>query len=314
MVKKSSLKLIPLGGFNEIGKNMMVVEKDNEMIVIDCGVMFPEDSFLGIDYVIPDFSYVKKNSDKLRALIITHGHEDHIGAVPFLLKEVDVPISIYATKLTKGLIELKLNDHQIYDGFILNEINENDKLTIGPFNLEFFRVNHSIPDSIGLVIKTDVGTVIFSGDFKFDQSPIDGKITQFSKIGSYGKDGVLALFCDSTNAEEAGYTLPEKDVGKTLFEKFTQARGRIIVATFSTHIHRIQQIMNMAQKFQRKLAISGKSLLKTVKIASELGFLKIPENLIIPISSIDDYPLKKLLFFQRELKENHFLLFINGNQ
>ncbi len=294
MVKKSSLKLIPLGGFNEIGKNMMVVEKDNEMIVIDCGVMFPEDSFLGIDYVIPDFSYVKKNSDKLRALIITHGHEDHIGAVPFLLKEVDVPISIYATKLTKGLIELKLNDHQIYDGFILNEINENDKLTIGPFNLEFFRVNHSIPDSIGLVVKTDVGTVIFSGDFKFDQSPIDGKITQFSKIGSYGKDGVLALFCDSTNAEEAGYTLPEKDVGKTLFEKFTQARGRIIVATFSTHIHRIQQIMNMAQKFQRKLAISGKSLLKTVKIASELGFLKIPENLIIPISSIDDYPLKKV--------------------
>lgn len=292
MSKKSSIKLIPLGGFNEIGKNMMVLEKGDDMIIIDCGVMFPDEEFPGVDYVIPDFSYITRNSSKLRAIIITHGHEDHIGGLPFLFKEVMAPI--YATKLTKGLIELKLNEHQIFEGVEVNEINENDVLNIGPFTIEFFRVSHSIPDAVGIVIKTDVGTIVHSGDFKFDQSPMYGKSTEFSKIGAFGMQGVLALLCDSTNSEQEGYTLPEKVVGKALLEKFSEAQGRVIVATFSSHIHRIQQIMDMSEKFQKKLAISGRSLLKTIKIAGELGYLKIPDQMIIPINKIDEYPLKKV--------------------
>jgi len=292
MSKKSSIKLIPLGGLNEIGKNMMVLEKDEDMIIIDCGVMFPDDEFPGVDYVIPDFSYVKNNSNKLRAIIITHGHEDHIGGIPFLFREIMAPV--YATKLTKGLIELKLNDNQIFDGVKLIEINEDDVLNIGPFTIEFFRVCHSIPDSLGIVIKTDVGTILHSGDFKFDQSPLDGKLMEYSKIGTYGREGILALLCDSTNSEEEGYTLSEKEVGKVLLEKFSEAEGRIIVTTFSSHIHRIQQIMDMSEKFEKKLAISGKSLLKTIKLAGELGYLKIPDQLIIPINQIDEYNLKKI--------------------
>ena len=292
MSKKSSIRLIPLGGLNEIGKNMMVLEKDDEMIIIYCGVMFPYDEFPGVDFVIPDFSYVTKNANKLKAIIITHGHEDHIGGLPFLFKEVKAPV--YATKLTKGLIELKLNDNQIFEGVEVNEINENYILEIGPFTIEFFRVSHSIPDTVGIVIKTDVGTIVHSGDFKFDQSPLYGNSTEFSKIGSIGQQGVLALLCDSTNSEQEGYTLPEKVVGRAFLEKFTEAQGRVIVATFSSHIHRIQQIMDISDKFQKKLAISGKSLLKTIKIAGELGYLKIPDKLIIPINTIDEYPLKKV--------------------
>lgn len=292
MSKKSSIKLIPLGGLNEIGKNMMVLEKDEDMIIIDCGVMFPDGEFPGADYIIPDFSYVKNNYSKLRAIIITHGHEDHIGGIPFLFKEIMAPI--YATKLTKGLIELKLNENQIFEGVQLNEINENDVLDIGPFKIEFFRVCHSIPDALGIVIKTDVGTILHSGDFKFDQSPLDGKLMQYSKIGAYGWQGILVLLCDSTNSEEEGYTLSEKEVGKVLLQKFSEAEGRIIVTTFSSHIHRIQQIMDLSYKFQKKLAISGKSLLKTIKLSAELGYLKIPEQLIIPINQIDEYNLKKI--------------------
>ncbi|MCL5770775.1 MAG: ribonuclease J [Actinobacteria bacterium] len=292
MSKKSSIKMIPLGGLNEIGKNMMVLEKDDNMIIIDCGVMFPDEEFPGVDFVIPDFTYVTRNSSKLRAIIITHGHEDHIGGLPFLFKEIMAPV--YATRLTKGLIELKLNEHQIFEGVEINEINENSILNIGPFTLEFFRVSHSIPDTVGIVIKTDVGTIVHSSDFKFDQSPIYGKRTEFSKIGYYGMQGILALLCDSTNSEQEGYTLPEKVVGKVLLEKFSEAEGRIIVTTFSSHIHRIQQIVDMSEKFKKKLAISGKSLLKTIKIASELGYLDIPDDLIIPINKIDEYPLKKV--------------------
>jgi ribonuclease J len=292
MSKKSSIKMIPLGGLNEIGKNMMVLEKDENMIIIDCGVMFPDEEFPGVDFVIPDFTYVTRNSNKLKAIIITHGHEDHIGGLPFLFKEIIAPV--YTTRLTKGLIELKLSEHQIYEGVEINEINENSILNIGPFTIEFFRVSHSIPDTVGIVIKTDVGIIVHSGDFKFDQSPIYGKRTEFSKIGYYGMQGVLALLCDSTNSEQEGYTLPEKVVGKVLLEKFSEAEGRIIVTTFSSHIHRIQQIIDMSEKFKKKLAISGKSLLKTIKIASELGYLNIPDDLIIPINKIDEYPLKKV--------------------
>ena len=289
MVKKSSLKLIPLGGLNEVGKNILVFEKDNQIIIIDCGIMFPDDEMLGIDFVIPDFSYIKKNVSKVKAIILTHGHEDHIGALPFLFKEINAPI--YATKLTLGLIKIKLNVNSVE----YNEINLDKPLKIGPFDIDFFRVNHSIPDGVGLIIKTDVGTVVHSGDFKFDHSPIDGRATQFSKIAKAGSEGVAVLLCDSTNAEEVGFTLPERDVGKTLLEKFDKSNKRIIVATFSSHIHRIQQVMDVAHKLGKKVAISGKSILKTIRIATELGYLKIPKDTIIPITKIDEFPIKKIV-------------------
>ncbi len=296
MAKKSSLKVVFLGGLNEVGKNIMVLEKDNSIIVIDCGIMFPDDYMPGIDYLIPDFSYLKKNSSRIKALIFSHGHEDHIGALPYLFRDIkDCTAPIYATKLTLGLIKLKLNDNQASEQFIYNEINTDENLSIGPFNLKFFRVNHSIPDGVGMIIRTDVGTIVHTGDFKFDQYPIDGKLTEFAKIAEAGKEGVLALFCDSTNAEEKGYTLPERDVGKTLHEKFTQAGKRIIVATFSSHIHRIQQVLDVARQLDKKVAIAGKTMLKTFKIASELGYLKIPEDTIIPITKIDEFPLKKIV-------------------
>lgn len=296
MAKKSSLKVILLGGLNEVGKNIMVLEKDNSIIVIDCGIMFPDDYMPGIDYLIPDFSYLKKNSSRIKALIFSHGHEDHIGALPYLFRDIkDCTAPIYATKLTLGLIKSKLNDNQGNKQFIYNEINTDENLRIGPFNIEFFRVNHSIPDGVGMIIRTDIGTIVHTGDFKFDQYPIDGKLTEFVKIAEAGKEGVLALFCDSTNAEEKGYTLPERDVGKTLHEKFTQANKRIIVATFSSHIHRIQQVLDVAKQLDKKVAIAGKTMLKTFKIASELGYLKIPEDTIIPITKIDEFPLKKIV-------------------
>ena len=296
MAKKSSLKVVFLGGLNEVGKNIMVLEKDNSIIVIDCGIMFPDDYMPGIDYLIPDFSYLKKNSSRIKALIFSHGHEDHIGALPYLFRDIkDCTAPIYATKLTLGLIKSKLNDNQASEQFIYNEINTDENLRIGPFNIEFFRVNHSIPDGVGMIIRTDIGTIVHTGDFKIDQYPIDGKLTEFAKITEAGKEGVLALFCDSTNAEEKGYTLPERDVGKTLHEKFTQAGKRIIVATFSSHIHRIQQVLDVARQLDKKVAIAGKTMLKTFKIASELGYLKIPEDTIIPITKIDEFPLKKIV-------------------
>src|SRR3989304_5635303 len=293
MVKKTSLKLIPLGGLSGIGKNMMVFEKDNQIIIVDCGIMFPDDDMPGIDFIIPDFSYVKKNESKVKAIILTHGHEDHIGGLPFLFKEINVPV--YATRLTIGLAKIKFDNSQNIIPVKYNEINPDEQLDIGPFHINFFRVNHSVPDGVGLIIKTDIGTVIHTGDFKFDYAPIDNKVTQFSKIARAGEEGVLALLCDSTNAEESGFTLPEKDVGKTLLEKFEKASKRIIVATFSSHIHRIQQVLDVASKLEKKVAISGKSILKTIRVSTELGYLKIPEDTIIPISRIEEFPLKEII-------------------
>ena len=293
MAKKTSLKLIPLGGLSGIGKNMMVFEKDNHIIIVDCGIMFPDDDMPGIDFIIPDFSYIKKNESKVKAIILTHGHEDHIGGLPFLFKEINAPV--YATRLTIGLIKIKFENSQNMIPVKYNEINPDEPLEIGPFHISFFRVNHSVPDGVGLVIKTDIGTVVHSGDFKIDYDPIDGKVIEFSKIARAGEEGVLALLCDSTNAEELGYTLPERDVGKTLLEKFEKASKRIIVATFSSHIHRIQQVLDVGSKLNKKVAISGKSILKTIRVATELGYLKIPENTIIPISKIDEFPLKEIV-------------------
>jgi ribonuclease J len=296
MAKKSSLKVTFLGGLNEVGKNIMVFEKDNSIIVVDCGVMFPDEYLPGIDFLIPDFTYLKKNFSRIKALIFTHGHEDHIGALPFLFKEIDnMDIPIFATKLTIGLIKSKLNSNTVEKDIDFNEINTDKRLKLGPFEIEFYRVNHSIPDNVGMIIRTDVGNIVHSGDFKFDQYPIDGIVTEFSKITNAGQEGVLALFGDSTNAEEEGFTLPEREVGKTLYEKFVRADKRIIVATFSSHVHRIQQVFDVSKSLDKKVAASGKTMLKTIKIASELGYLKIPEHTLIPITKIDDFPVKKIV-------------------
>jgi ribonuclease J len=296
MAKKSSLKIIFLGGLNEVGRNIAVLEKDGSIIVIDCGIMFPDDYLPGIDYLIPDFSYLKRNVSQIKAFIFTHGHEDHIGAIPFLFKEINPTTApLYATKLTLGLIKSKLNGGMSGKEISFNEVDTDVKLQIGPFEIEFYRVNHSIPDNVGLIIRTDIGTVVHTGDFKFDQYPIDGRVTEFAKLAKAGQEGVLALLSDSTNAEEAGYTLSEREVGKTLHEKFMQAEKRIIVATFASHIHRIQQVFDVAKKLDKKVAASGKTMLKTIKIASELGFLTIPDNTMIPITKIDEYPIKKIV-------------------
>jgi ribonuclease J len=296
MSKKSSLKIVFLGGLNEVGRNIAVLEKDSNIIVIDCGIMFPDDYLPGIDYLIPDFSYLKRNASQIKAFIFTHGHEDHIGAIPFLFKEINpLTAPLYATKLTIGLIKSKLNGGMSGKEISFNEVDTNAKLQVGPFEIEFFRVNHSIPDNVGLIIRTDIGTVVHTGDFKFDQYPIDGRVTEFAKLAKAGQEGVLALLSDSTNAEEAGYTLSEREVGKTLYEKFMQAEKRIIVATFASHIHRIQQVFDVAKKLDKKVAASGKTMLKTIKIASELGFLTIPDNTMIPITKIDEYPIKKIV-------------------
>lgn len=293
MSKRTSLKLIPLGGLSGIGKNMMVFEKDNQIIIVDCGIMFPDDDMPGIDFIIPDFSYIKKNKNKIKAIILTHGHEDHIGGLPFLFKEINVPV--FGTRLTIGLAKVKFDNSQNVIPVKYNEINPDEPLNIGPFHIDFFRVNHSVPDGVGLIIKTDIGTIVHTGDFKFDHAPIDNRVTQFSKIARAGQEGVLALLCDSTNAEEIGFTLPERDVGKTLLEKFEKAVGRIIVATFSSHIHRIQQVLDVANILEKKVAISGKSILKTIRISTELGYLKIPEDTIVPITKIDEFPIKKIV-------------------
>jgi ribonuclease J len=296
MSKKSSLKIVFLGGLNEVGRNIAVLEKDSNIIVIDCGIMFPDDYLPGIDYLIPDFSYLKRNASQIKAFIFTHGHEDHIGAIPFLFKEINpLTAPLYATKLTIGLIKSKLNGGMSGKEISFNEVDTNAKLQVGPFEIEFFRVNHSIPDNVGLIIRIDIGTVVHTGDFKFDQYPIDGRVTEFAKLAKAGQEGVLALLSDSTNAEEAGYTLSEREVGKTLYEKFMQAEKRIIVATFASHIHRIQQVFDVAKKLDKKVAASGKTMLKTIKIASELGFLTIPDNTMIPITKIDEYPIKKIV-------------------
>lgn len=255
MAKKSSLKIIFLGGLDEVGKNIMVLEKDNNIIIIDCGIMFPDDYLPGIDFLIPDFYHIKKNISKVKALIVTHGHEDHIGAIPFLFKDIDSSsIPVYATRLIAGLIRSKLEGTVSSERLNIIEISPDIKLQKGPFELQFFRVNHSIPDSVGIIIRTDIGNIVHSGDFKFDQYPIDGKFTEYSKLTDIGKEGVLALFCDSTNAEEGGYTLPEREVGRTLMEKFEQADKRIIVATFSSHVHRIQQVFDVAKSLNKKVA------------------------------------------------------------
>ncbi len=292
--KKSSLKIIPLGGLHEIGKNITVFEYENEIIVVDCGLSFPEDDMLGIDLVIPDISYLEKNVDKIKGLIITHGHEDHIGAVPYLLKKINIPI--YATKLTAGLIRNKLEEHKLLRSTELNEVVQGQTISLGKnFKVEFIRSSHSIPDSVMLAITTPAGTVLHTGDFKVDYTPIDGKIMDFGRIAELGNQGILALMSDSTNAERKGFTMSESSVGEVFDKLFLHCTKRIVVATFASNVHRVQQIVNCAVKYNRKIAVCGRSMINMIETARELGYIECPENIFIDIDMINNYADENLV-------------------
>lgn len=292
-VARDRLKIIPLGGIEEVGKNMTVFEYGNEMIIVDCGVAFPEDEMLGVDLVIPDFSYLTKNREKFKAMVITHGHEDHIGAIPYVLKELNVPI--YGTRLTLGLIKNKLEEHKLVRSTSLKCVKSGDVITIGNFKIEFIRSTHSIADAVALAITTPVGVIFHTGDFKVDYTPIDGKPIDLSRIAEIGNQGVLALMSDSTNAERDGYTMSEKTVGKVFDNIFTGCTKRIIVATFASNVHRVQQIVNSAIKTNRKVAICGRSMENVMNVAIELGYLNVPEGVLIDIDDIDDYIPERLV-------------------
>jgi ribonuclease J len=283
-----TLRVIPLGGLGAIGKNMMVLECDGSLIVIDSGLMFPDDEMLGIDLVLPDFSYVVENRDRVLGILITHGHEDHVGALPYLLKEIDVPV--YGTKLTLALINTKLGEHGLQGKASLKEITPGKELKLGPFRVEFLEVAHSIPDGVGLGIHTPAGTVVHTGDFKLDQTPIDSRPTAMQRFAELGRKGVLLLLSDSTGADTAGYTKPERSVGANLDSIFALASGRIIVASFASHIHRIQQVMDTAARHGRSLAIIGRSMVKNVNIASNLGYLQVPDGLLIKPHDLASLP------------------------
>ena len=266
-----TLKVIPLGGLGEIGLNMMVFEYGDTIAVVDAGLMFPEDEMFGIDIVIPDFSYLLRNRERVAGLIVTHGHEDHIGAIPFLVRELHLPI--YGTALTLALIREKLREHNLLERAELIEVVARQVVNLGPLSFEFIRVCHSIPDGVGLAIRTPVGVLIHSGDFKIDNTPVDGKKFDIARLGSYGEEGVLALMSDSTNVEREGYALSEKEVGATLREIFQEKSGRIIVAVFASNLHRIQQVIHIAREFGRKVLLNGKSMINNVRIARELSYL-----------------------------------------
>ena len=292
--KKSNLKIIPLGGLHEIGKNITVFEYENEIIVVDCGLSFPEDDMLGIDLVIPDISYLEKNVEKIKGLVITHGHEDHIGAVPYLLKKMNIPI--YATKLTAGLIRNKLEEHKLLRSTELHEVVQGQTISLGKnFKVEFIRSSHSIPDSVMLAITTPAGTVLHTGDFKVDYTPIDGKIMDFGRIAELGNQGILALMSDSTNAERKGFTMSESSVGEVFDKLFLHCTKRIVVATFASNVHRVQQIVNSAVKYNRKIAVCGRSMINMIETARELGYIECPENIFIDIDMINNYPDENLV-------------------
>lgn len=280
------LQIIPLGGLGEIGKNMTVVRVDDEILVIDSGLMFPEEDMLGIDLVIPDISYLLENRDKIKAIVLTHGHEDHIGALPYVLKQINVPV--YGTRLTLGILEGRLKENGV-DSSNLHSVMQGDIINVGCFSVGFIRVNHSIPDAVGLSIKTPVGMIVHTGDFKLDYTPIDGKMTDFRRFSDLGNKGVLLMMADSTNAERAGHTPSESTVGASFDKAFHNARGRIIVATFSSNVHRIQQVVDTAVRYKRRVAVLGRSMVNVVNISLELGYITCPEGTFIDIDEINNY-------------------------
>jgi ribonuclease J len=291
--QNNALRVIPLGGLGEIGMNMMVMEYDDSIIVIDSGLMFPDEHMLGIDYVIQDISYLKENRDKVCAFIITHGHEDHTGSLPFVLRDIIAPI--YATRLTLGLIEEKLKEHELTGKVELKSVKPRESVTVGPFDIEFIRVSHSIVDGCALAITTPLGVVVHTGDFKMDQTPVDGEVIDYARFSEYGDKGVLALLSDSTNVERAGYTISEREVGKTFEEIFPRTKGRIIVATFSSNIHRLQQVIDVAHKSSRKVVANGRSMIANIRIAEELGYLKIPKGLLLDLKEANGLAPEKIV-------------------
>lgn len=288
------IKISFLGGLNEVGKNMTLFEYGEDMFLVDCGLAFPDQDMLGVDLVLPDFTYVERNADRIRGIVITHGHEDHIGGLPYLLKVLNVPV--YGTNLTIGLIQGKLREHGLLNSATLNVIKPGDVITLGGFTVEAIHVNHSIPDALGLAIRCEGGTVVHTGDFKIDTTPIDGGMMDLGRLAEIGQEGVLCLMSDSTNAERPGFTESERKVGESFETLFRKAgNNRIIVATFSSNIHRVQQIMNVAESLGRKVALVGRSLENVVNISAEFGYLNIPEGIVIDINMINRYPADKLV-------------------
>lgn len=290
---KAKLKLIPLGGLGEIGKNMTAIEYKDTIIVIDCGSMFPDEELLGIDLVIPDVSYLEKNKEKVKAILLTHGHEDHIGALPYILPQINVPV--YGTKLTLGLVENKLREFGLLSTVERITIKPKDTVKIGEIEAEFIKVSHSIADAVAIAVHTPVGTVVYTGDFKIDYQPIDGELIDLHRFAELGKQGVLVLLADSTNIERSGYTMSESTVGTTFIELFRNADGRVILATFASNIHRIQQAINAAVMFDRKVAVVGRSMVNVIGVACDLGYLNVPEGVIIDVDHIDRYPNERVM-------------------
>lgn len=294
VAKRSKLKIIPLGGLDEIGKNMTVIEFGNEMIMVDCGMSFPDDDMPGVDLVINDISYVEKNRDKLKGIFLTHGHEDHIGGLPYFLRQINVPV--YGTRLTIGLVEHKLKEHSILSRTKLVRVKSGDTVKVsGAFSVEFIRTNHSIADSCALAIKTPAGIVLHMGDFKVDTTPIVGEMIDLARLGELGNEGVVALMSDSTNVERPGYAMSERTVGKRFEEIFKNCKKRIIVATFASNVHRVQQIINAAAENGRKVAVSGRSMENIVEISMLLGYMKVPEGVLITLDNINKYPPEKIV-------------------
>jgi len=290
---KSKLKVMLLGGLCEIGKNLTVLEYENDIIVIDCGLAFPDNDMLGIDLVIPDITYLEKNSEKIRGILLTHGHEDHIGAIPYVLRTINPPI--YGTPLTLGILESKLDEHKLTEQADLVTVTPGSKVRLGVFEAEFIRVNHSIPDACCIAVRTPVGVVIHTGDFKLDVSPIDGEMMDLTRIGEYGREGVLLLMCESTNVERSGFTPSERRVGSSLDQIFrSNADKRVIVATFSSNVHRVQQIIDVSVRYGRKVAITGRSMTNVVGAAVRLGYMNVPPDTLIDISEIGRYPANRL--------------------
>ena len=299
MAKQKTVRITPLGGIGEVGKNMTVIEYSDEMIVIDCGLCFPREDMLGVDYVIPDISYLRKNLGKLKAVIITHGHEDHIGATPYLLPELGVPV--YGTDLALALIETKLAERKL-EGIDMNIIKPGDSFNAGCFKIEAIKVSHSIDAAVGFAIHTPAGVIVHTGDFKVDYTPIDNKVIDLGKFSALGQKGVLALMSDSTNAENPGFTKSESKVGETFENYFKKATGRVIVATFASNIHRLQQVINASKRFGRKVCLSGRSMLKIAKVAKELGYLEMDEDMLVEPEQLD------------KMKNNKIVILTTGSQ
>ena len=285
------LKIIPLGGLNEIGKNMTVLEYGKDIIIVDCGLGFPDDEMYGVDLVIADMTYLVKNKDKIRGMFLTHGHEDHIGGIPYAMEQFRCPI--HATRLTAGIVQLKLEEHQLVKSTKLITVEAGQTIRAGKFQVEFIHVNHSIADSVAFAIHTRMGTVVHTGDFKIDSTPIDGEVIDLARFGQLGREGVLALLADSTNVERPGYTMSEKAVGKTFARQFTGCDKRIIVTTFASNVHRIQQVLDAAAACGRKVAVTGRSMENIMKVSTELGYMKVPKNTLMDIHKIKGLPLNQ---------------------